>query len=202
MWIAIFIGIAAVVAVAAVLFFRSQPRMQHYMFAHDVVPRAVLADPVACLPHLLLNGLSVATKNQLLVGWWDEAKQSAPLGAGIPLEQMKYRTEVLGHPNATAFVIEMPPVAKPREAIAIVVVADGPGLAAGKLRLTRYFTLEANKAGDASISEWVQKAPGKLGYREHVKHCGRDIGAFLESVQNIVHADGSMPAPTAERPTR
>ena len=69
MWIAIVIGIVAVVALAAVLFFRSQPRMQHYMFAHDVVPRAVLADPVACLPHLLSNGRSIATKSQLLAGW-------------------------------------------------------------------------------------------------------------------------------------
>jgi hypothetical protein len=199
MWIAISLGIVAVLALAAVFFLRNQPRMQHYMFAHDVVPRAVLADPVSFLPHLLSNGRTKATESQLLVRWWAEAKQSAPLSAEIPLEEMQYRTEVLGHPNATAFVIEMPQVAKSREAVAIAVVADGPGLAVGEPRLTRYFTLEAGGNGDASISEWVQKTPGKLQYHQHVKGCGRGVEAFLLALQDLVQSDGSMPTPSASR---
>jgi hypothetical protein len=195
MWIAIPLGVVAVVAIAIVFFFRSQPRMQHYMFAHVVAPRAILADPVACLPQLLSDGRTVATKNNLLAEWWTEAKQSAPLGTDIPLKQMRYRTEVLGHPNATAFVIEMPPVAKPKEAVAIAVVADGPGLAAGKPRLVRYFALEASSNDNALIGEWVQKAPGKLSYRVHEKNCERNVDAFLQSLQGIVQADGSMPTP-------
>jgi hypothetical protein len=170
------------------------------MFAHVVVPRAILADPVACLPQLLSNGHSVATKNDLLADWWAEAKQSAPLGADIPLKQMRYNTEVLGHPNATVFVIEMPPVAKPKEAVAIAVVADGPGLAAGKPRLVRYFALEASRNSEALIGEWVQKAPGKLHYRVHEKGCERNVDTFLQSLQSIVQADGSMPTPTGIRP--
>lgn len=196
MWIAIGVGLGIVLVTAFLFFLRCQPRMQHYMFAHDVAPRAILSDPAACLPRLLSNGRSNASANPLLVRWWAEAKESSPIGDGIRLEQMQFRTEVLGHPNVTAFVIEMPPVAKPREAVAIAIVADGPGLAVGKPRITRYFALEANRSGDASISEWVQRKPGKLEYREHVKRCERDVNGFLKLVQGIIQADGSMPAPT------
>lgn len=193
MWISIGIVIALVVVTAGFFYFRSIPRMQHYMFAHDIAPRAILSDPVAFLPQLLSDGRSVASKNKLLAAWWAEAKQSAPIGRDIPIEQMQYWTEVLGHPNTTAFIIEMPKIEKPAEAIAVLAVGDGPGIARGKSRLTRYFTLEARKNGNASISEWVYNGTDKLEYREHVKLCSRDVSGFIKAVQEILHLDGSMP---------
>jgi hypothetical protein len=195
-WIALGVGIVVLLALVAWLFFRSQPRMQHYMFAHDVVPQAIFNDPIGCLPLLLSNGRSSAKQSELLTTWWQQAKQSAPFAAEIPVEEISFRTEVLGHPNATAFIIEMPPPEKKREAAAIIVVADGPGLAVGKMRHLRYFALEFDGSGRASIGEWFQKSPGKLSYREHGGGHSVDVDAFVKAVHRIVEVDGSMPAPT------
>ena len=142
MKIAIFVilGIVVVCVVGWVIaFVRYRARMQPYNFAHQLLPSQLFAEPVAVLaPMISSTGFSDAGREHLLQFW--EAAGEGQSGTDlVPSDSLTYSMEVLGHPNSTAFLIQLPPPEKTTEAHFMLMVFDGPGLVSGTLRQLRYF---------------------------------------------------------------
>jgi hypothetical protein len=193
--------IVGVLVVCIVVFFIAyklfSARMQHYQFAHQLLPKQLFAEPVAVLvPMVSATGFSNEGREHLL-RFWEAAGQDYSGQHLVASDSLTYSMVVLGHPNSTAFLIELPPPVKKPEAFFTLMVFDAPGLTVGTVRHLRYFTLEfhGNKNGIAKtwLSEWKPKADGNLEYVDHGEGPAPDKGEFMARVQQIIEASGSQP---------
>jgi hypothetical protein len=193
----IVVGLLAVFAtiwLLALLFCRA--RMQHYVFAHQLLPSTLFANPNPLLvPLVSEQGSSRAGRDHLLK-IWQAAAEGLPEQDHVSGESLAYSMEVLGHPNSTAFFIQLPKPERKTEAHFVLIVFDAPGLCVGKLRQLRYFVLEhygeADGAAKTNLGEWVKKGDG-LKFANHGKGPPPDKAAFLAAVQNVVKESGSQP---------
>ncbi len=189
--------LAALVAaffIAAKLF---AARMQHYVFAHQLMPAQMFAEPFAVLaPMVDAKGFSKQGREHLLE-FWDAAGAGCSGKHLVPSDAVTYKMAVLGHPNSTAFLVELPPPVKKPEAYYVAMVFDSPGLAANRIRHLRYFTLEyhgiKNGTPKTWVSEWKPEEDGGLEYVDHGEGPAPDKKEFLLRVQKIIKASGSQP---------
>jgi len=200
MKIALFVvfGLVALVAVGwgiGFLFYRA--RMQHYIFAHQALPLEMFGEPILMLaPMISATGYSEEGREHLLQ-FWSAAGRYCKERDLVPADELTYSMEVLGHPNSTAIFIQLPePKVKP-EAYFCLIVFDGPGLAVGKLRHLRYFTLEyhglKNGVPKTLVSEWKDNGKGGLDYESYDNETPPDKAAFLARVGAIIQESGSQP---------
>jgi len=139
----IFLGVLVVCAIAwliAFIFYRA--RMQHYIFAHQLLPSQMFAKPFAVLaPMVSPTGLSPEGREHLL-RFWEAAGEGQTGKDLVSPDSLTYSMEVLGHPNSTAFLVQLPGPAKKTEAHFALLVFDAPGLCYDAVRHLHYFVLE------------------------------------------------------------
>jgi hypothetical protein len=199
--IVVLVVIVAVVAFIAVAR-RSLARMQHYQFAHDVLPTQLFADPASVIIPLIAPESANPGGRDFLLELWEAAGQTAGDGILVPPDGLDYSTDVFGHPNSTACLIRLPPPLKKPEAYFAAIVFDGPGLAVGTPRQLRYFVLEHHGEKNGSpktlVGEWSPKGEGKLTYASHGSDTPPDLAAFVSRVRQIIETSGSQPKPFSD----
>lgn len=196
--ILIILGVLVVGTIAWVvgfIFFRA--RMQHYLFAHQLLPSQMFADPVTVLgPMASATGSSEEGRGHLLQ-FWEAAGEGHSGQDLVSPDSLTYSTEVLGHPNSTAYLVTLPPPAKKSEAHFALMVFDAPGLCCGTVRHLRYFVLEhhgqSNGMPKTLVGEWTPKGDGSLKYADHGAGTPPDRESFLLRVEQIIEASGSQP---------
>ena len=179
------------------IFFRT--RLQHYIFAHQLLPSQMFADPVTVLaPMVSSNGYSDEGHSHLLE-FWETAGEGLSEKDLASSDSLSYSMVMLGHPNAMAYLVTLPPPIKKTEAYFILMVFDAPGLACGKVRYLRYFILEyfgkKKEIPKTRIGEWIPKENGNLEYVEHCSGIPPSKETFMEKVQQIIESSGSHPMP-------
>ena len=182
------------------IFYRA--RMQLYIFAHQLLPSQMFADPSAVLvPMVSPEGYSDEGRAHLL-RLWDAAGEGQSGKDLVSSESLTYLMVVLGHPNSTAFLVTLPPPEKTTEAIFALMVFDAPGLCCNAVRHLRYFVLEYYGQKDGitktQLSEWTPKEGGGLKHVDHGKGVEADGRAFMAKVQEIIEASGSQPQAASE----
>lgn len=200
MKIAIFVVLGVLVACVVgwfIAFLRYRARMQHYIFAHQLLPSQMFAEPAAVLaPMVSPTGFSSEGRDHLL-RFWEAAGEGQTGGDLASPDALTYSMEVLGHPNSTAFFVELPPPEKKTEAHFALMVFDAPGLCHSTVRHLRYFVLEhygqQNGAPKTQLGEWTSKDDGSLKYADHGAGPPPEKEAFMARVQEIIEASGSQP---------
>ena len=196
--ILIILGVIVVCVVALFIAYKLfGARIQHYQFAHRLLPEQLFADPVAVLvPLVSATGFSNEGREHLL-RFWEAAGQDCSGNHLVASDSLTYSMTVLGHPNSTAFLIELPPPVKKPEAYYVLIVFDAPGLTCGTVRHLRYFVLQydgqKNGTPKTSMCEWKPKADGKLEYVSLGEGPPPDKGEFMTRVQQIIETSGSQP---------
>ena len=206
MKIAIFIAVGVLFLFAVVWvigFLKHRARMQHYIFAHQLLPAQMFADPATVLvPMVSETGYSEEGRAHLLQ-FWEAAGEGQSGDDVVRADGLTYSMEVLGHPNSTAFFVTLPPPVKKSEAHFVLMVFDAPGLCVGTPRQLRYFVLENYGERDGALKtqlgEWVAKDDGSLKYADHGEGLPATKEAFMAKVEEIIRASGSQPAAAAER---
>ena len=205
MKIAIFsiLGVVVVCVIAWVIgliFYRA--RMQHYVFAHQLLPAQLFAEPLAVLaPMVSPTGFSPEGREHLLRFW-----EAAGDGYGdkdlVAPDSLTYSMVVLGHPNSTAFLVTLPTPAKRTEAHFALMVFDAPGLCFNAVRHLRYFVLEnygqKNGIPKTQLGEWTPTADGGLKYVDHGTGTPPDKASLMARVQEIIETSGSQPKAAGE----
>jgi hypothetical protein len=200
MKIAIFIilGLLMLCVIAWVIgFIFYRARMQHYVFAHQLLPSKMFAEPVAVLvPMVSPTGFSPEGREHLL-RFWEAAGEGHSDKDRVSSNELTYSMEVLGHPNSTAFFVTLPAPIKKTEAHFALMVFDAPGLCVGTLRQLRYFVLEHYGQKDGTprtqLSEWTSKKDGSLKHVDHGAGTLPDKASFMAKVQRIIETSGSQP---------
>jgi hypothetical protein len=201
MKIAIILVLVLVLAVVIFIIIarRGLARMQHYQFAHDVLPTQLFADPASVIIPLIAPDSTSPGGRDSLLALWEAAGQTSGDGIVVPPDGLDYTTDVFGHPNSTACLIQLPQPLKKPEAYFAAIVFDGPGLAVGTPRQLRYFILEhhgdKNGTPKTLVGEWSLKDNGKLKYSDHGSDTPPDMAAFTSRVREIIETSGSMPQP-------
>ena len=205
MKIAVFIvlGVIVVAAIAwliGFIFFRA--RMQHYIFAHQWLPSQMFADPVTVLGVLASATGSSVEGRAALRAFWEAAGEGQSGQDVVSPDALTYSTEVIGHPNSTAYLVALPPPVKKTEAHFALMVFDAPGLCCGTVRHLRYFVLEhygqSNGSPKTQLGEWTPKEDGCLKYADHGTGTPPDRESFLARVQQIIETSGSQPTPVIQ----
>ena len=186
--------------VIALVFLRA--RMQHYIFAHQLLPSHMFAEPLAVLgPMVSSAGFSPEGREHLL-RFWEAAGEGLSAKDSVSPDALTYSMEVLGHPNSTAFLVTLPPPVKRTEAHFALLVFDAPGLCVNEVRHLRYFVLEhyGQKNGTArtQLGEWTPKGDGNLKYVDHGTGTPPDKESFMARVQEIIETSGSQPQAVSE----
>jgi hypothetical protein len=205
MKIALFIVLGLVVLcvvawVIGFIFYRA--RMQPYVFAHQLLPSQMFAEPVAVLaPMVSPTGFSPEGREHLL-RFWEAAGEGHTDKDLVPADELTYSMEVLGHPNSTAFFITLPAPIKKTEAHFVLMVFDAPGLCLDAVRHLRYFVLEnygqKNGTPKTQLSEWAPNEDGSLKHIDHGTGTPPDKASFLARVQEIIEVSGSQPQAVGE----
>src|SRR5262249_33092840 len=112
---------------------RSQPRQQHYQYAHVILRDLVLTDPEAAFDRVTLPG-----SGDLLIDLWTAAHGLNPREERISPEGIRVHVE-----GDIAF-ISLPPPARGAEAYMVAVTRRGA-----------YYTLEKGDGGPA-VAQWTQ----------------------------------------------
>jgi hypothetical protein len=190
-------GILAVVVIFWVLMFMfGRARMQHYVFAHQTLPSSVFENHQVILTPLVSAKGSSSEGRMHLLKLWQVAAEGLPEQDLVSGDTLAYSMVVLGHPNSTAFFIQLPKAERKTEAHFSLIVFDAPGLSVGKVRHLRYFVLENYGEADGkpktNLGEWVRKGDG-LKYVDHGKGTPADKAAFMAAVEKIVKESGSQP---------
>ena len=193
--------ILGVIVVCVVAFFIAckfmLARLQHHQFAHQVLPKALFADPSAVLVPLVSATGSSAEGREHLLRFWEAAGEDASENHKVSPDSLTYSMVVLGHPNSTAFLIELPPPVKKPEAFMVLIVFDAPGLTCGTLRHLRYFALQYDTDKNAPhktwLCEWKPQENGKLEYVDLGAGPPPEKSAFMARVQQIIETSGSQP---------
>src|SRR5438477_463763 len=104
MKIAIIVILVLVVAVVAFIMIarRGLARMQHYQFAHEVLPTQLFADPASVIIPLVSPASGSPGGRDFLLQLWEATGQTAGDGIVVPPDGLDYATEVFGNPNSTA----------------------------------------------------------------------------------------------------
>jgi hypothetical protein len=192
MKIALIILLGLVVLVIAFIFVarRGLARMQHYQFAHDLLPSELFANPASVILPLIAPDSATPGGRDMLLALWEEAGRRSGDGIVVPPDGLDYTTDVFGHPNATACLIQLPPPLKKPEAYFAAIIFDGPGLAVGAPRQLRYLVLEHHGDNNGTprtlVGEWSAKDNGKLTYSEHGTGIAPDMTSFAARVREIV----------------
>jgi hypothetical protein len=195
----IILGVLVVAAIAWVIgfiFFRA--RMQHYIFAHQWLPSQMFGDPVTVLGALASATGSSEEGRIALRAFWEAAGEGQSSKDVVSSDALTYSTEVLGHPNSTAYLVTLPPPVKKTEAHFALMVFDAPGLCCGTLRQLRYFVLEYYGPSKTQLGEWIRKDDGSLKYADHGTGTPPDRESFLARVQQIIEVSGSQPTPVSQ----
>jgi hypothetical protein len=205
MKIAIFIVLVLLIVcviawVIGFIFYRA--RMQHYVFAHQLLPSKMFADPLMVLvPMVSPAGFSSVGREHLL-SFWEAAGEGHSDKDLVSPEELTYSMEVLGHPNSTAFFVTLPRPVKKTEAHFALMVFDAPGLCVGTVRHLRYFVLEHHGRKDGTpktqLSEWTPKQGESLKFVDHGTGTPPDKASFMSKVQQIIQASGSQPKAASE----
>ena len=194
----IILGVLVLCAVAWVIgFIFHRARMQHYVFAHQLLPSQMFANPVAVLtPMVSPTGFSAEGREHLL-RFWEAAGEGQSGKDLVSPESLTYSMEVLGDPNSTAFFVTLPPPVKKMEAHFALMVFDAPGLCFDAVRHLRYFVLEhygqKNGTFKTQLGEWVPKANNSLKYVDYGTGTPPDKPSFMARVQEIIETTGSQP---------
>jgi hypothetical protein len=188
--------LAAVAWIIGFIFFRA--RMQHYIFAHQWLPSQMFSDPVTVLGALASATGSSEEGRTALRAFWEAAGEGQSGKDVVPSDALTYSTEVLGHPNSTAYLVTLPPPVKKTEAHFALMVFDAPGLCCGTLRQLRYFVLEHYGPSKTQLGEWTPKDDGSLKYADHGTGTSPDRESFLARVQQIIVESGSQPTPVSQ----
>jgi hypothetical protein len=205
MKIALFIilGLVVLCAVAWVIgFIFYRARMQHYVFAHQLLPAQMFAEPIAVLaPMVSPIGFSPEGREHLL-WFWEAAGEGQTDKDLVSADELTYSMEVLGHPNSTAFFVTLPVPIKKTEAHFALMVFDAPGLCCDAVRHLRYFVLEhygqKNGIPKSQLSEWTPKEDGSLMHVDHGTGIPPDKASFMARVQEIIEVSGSQPMAVSE----
>jgi hypothetical protein len=129
----------------------SQPRPQHYMYAHRVLPSLFFQDPERFLEILKKEGIP------FLRFFWDKLGSSLDAGDTHPMHGVNYETRVLE--NGTVItLIELPKPEHVTEAYFVALVFRPLGASGESIQ--RYFTLEYGmslfESGERSVlCEWT-----------------------------------------------
>jgi hypothetical protein len=197
----VLIGVVVLIGIAwflGLMFLRA--RMQHYVFAHQLLPGQLFDKPVAVLaPMVSAEGFSAEGREHLLM-FWEAAGEGFSGKDLVSPEALTYSMEVLGHPNSTAFFIPLPPPLKKTEAHFALMVFDAPGLCCDQVRHLRYFVLE-HYGETTQLGEWVGKENGDLEYKDHGGGLPPEKEPFLAKVQEIIETSGSQPKAASESGT-
>jgi hypothetical protein len=129
----------------------SQPRPQHYIFAHRVLPSLFFQNPERFLEILKEDGIA------FLRFYWDKVGSTLDSADTEPLHGINYETRMLEDGTAVT-LIELPPPQHMTEAYFTALVYRPLG--AGGDSLQRYFTLEYGmrilEPGERSVlCEWT-----------------------------------------------
>lgn len=176
---------------------RHRARMQHYIFAHQLLPSQMFAQPESVLlPMISEKGFCPEGREHLLQ-FWQAAGENLSERDLVSHEGLTYSVEVLGHPNSTAYLVELPqPKMKP-EAYFALMVFDAPGLCCGTIRQLRYFVLEhwgeENGLPKTHLGEWVPKDNGSLKYVSHGSDIPPEKDMLMAKVEQIIQSSGSQP---------
>jgi hypothetical protein len=201
MKIALIVASVLIFAVVAFVIIarRGLARMQHYQFAHDVLPTQLFFDPASVIMPLIAPETTNPGGRDFLLTLWQAAGETSQDGIVVPADGLDYTTDVFGHPNSTACLIQLPPPLQKPEAYFAAIIFDGPGLAVGAPRQLRYFVLEYhgdnNGVPKTLVGEWTPKGDSKLKYSEHGSGTPPDLSAFANKVRQILETSGSMPQP-------
>ena len=173
-----------------------KPRIQHYVFAHKLLPQTFFENPVGVIMPLIISATDRSKPEavELLNALWQDSNVEA--GAQpIDWDPSAFEVTVLSHPNNTVAVIPLPPPLHKAEAHYVAMVFDGPGMAAGNIRQLRYFTLE-HSGGDVPktfLSEWSAGKSDDLEYEVHFEDVEPNVATFLEKIETLLPA--SLPIP-------
>ncbi len=178
-------------------FVRYRARMQHYIFAHQLLPSQMFTDPAAVLvPMISENGFCPEGREHLL-RFWEAAGENLGERDSVSSEALTYSVEVLGHPNSTAYFVELPKPEMKTEAYFALMVFDGPGLCCGTLRQLRYFVLEyhgeKNGVPKTHLGEWIPRGNGDMKYVSHGDDTTPEKNILMAKVEQIIHTSGSQP---------
>lgn len=166
---------------------RSVARMQHYQFAHNLLPNELFRDPDSVLMSLIgPNG------RDFLLHLWEVAGETYGDGRVVTPDGLALTHEVFGHPNSTACFVHLPKPLKKPEAYFAAIVFDGPGWAVGTPRQLRYFVLEyhgeQNGIPRTLLGEWIRKGEGKLRYADHGSDTPPNVEAFVKRLGEIIES--------------
>jgi hypothetical protein len=179
-----------------------KPRLQHYFFAHRLLPQTIFADPVAVSMPLIITATDRAKPDgvELLETLWQQAHLDPVNEPALPWDATRYEVTCLSHPNNMVIVIPLPAPEHKAEAYFAAIVIDSPGMAAGRIRQLRYFVLElsAFRGGQPKtfLAEWSLKDPddmSELDYQIHFEDVPPTIPAFLEKIETLLPA--KLPVP-------
>ena len=178
------------------MFFRA--RMQHYIFSHQWLPSQMFDDPETVLGALASATGCSEEGRKALRAFWKAVGEGLSGNDVVSPDGLTYSTEVLGHPNSTAYLVTMPPPIKKTEAHFALMVFDAPGLCCGTIRHLRYFVLEHYGPSRTQLGEWTPKPDGGLKYVDHGTSATTDRDSFLARVQRIIEESGSQPTPAGK----
>lgn len=173
---------------------KRKPRIQHYVFAHKLLPRTLFDDPVGVVMPLVVTATDRSKPEgvELLRALWNEADVEREPHPVIEWDPSGYKVTCLSHPNNMVIVIPLPEPLHKAEAYYAVMVVDSPGMAVGHIRQLRYFVLEhlGMRGGlhKTYLSEWSPKGPEELEYKIHFENVQPTVPEVLSKIESLLPA--------------
>src|SRR6187455_2306987 len=98
----IIFGVIVVIVALFIFFRRRMPRMQHYAFAHEVLPSRLFANPESVIIPLIAPQSFSPGGRELLLALWNEAGEASTDPTLLSPDGLDYTSDVFDHPNSTA----------------------------------------------------------------------------------------------------
>src|SRR5262245_33286090 len=139
----------------------AEPRVHHYVFAHQVIREVCVSDP------LQFFAVMASNEQAKFVAWmWKEAERHAKQGpAGASIKDVKVDTGRIK--DLPAVIMPMPATRAMAEAHIIAVVLTGKPTQEAPQPSVRYFTLEDGERHDGTprtvLCEWTAKGHANYG---------------------------------------
>ena len=160
--------------------------MQHYLFAHVLLPGELFAEPGLFLETLLSPTGRRPEGARFLTQVWAEAGVQATDRVTVSAEGLDYSSELLGTPRAMVYLVRLPTPQRIAEAHFVAVVFDSIAYMAEEDAAPRYFTLECSKPETATVlGEW-RVTRGEREYIEHGPGPQAEPHAFLAALTRVL----------------
>ena len=173
---------------------RRRPRIQHYVFAHKLLPRTLFDNPVGLVMPLVVTATDRSRPEgvELLRALWNDADVEPGVHPKIDWDPSGYLVTCLSHPNNMVIVIPLPEPLNKAEAYYAAMVVDSPGMAAGHIRQLRYFVLELmgmrGEHRKTCLSEWSPKGSKELEYKIHFEDIQPSVPVLLSKIESLLPA--------------